>query len=73
MTERANGWLKLIGVLVPFVIMGLVGLGALNSRVTTVERQLDTKVEQEVVNVQYDAILRELRTMNDRLERLEAR
>jgi len=73
MTERLNGWLKVICVAVPLLVAAFIGWGALNARVSTLETAQVGKADAEVVNVQYEAILRELRTMNARLERLEAR
>ena len=73
MTERANGWLKFFAALVPFAVAFLVGWGALNAKVTTLNAVQETKADKATVEVQYDAILRELRGVNERLGRLEVR
>lgn len=73
MTEKANGWVKFLLALLPVLVAFLVGWGALNAKVGTLSERVNVKADKAVVDVQYDAILRELRTMNQRLDRIEVR
>lgn len=72
MTERANGWLKFFAALVPFAAAFLVGWGALNAKVSTLSERVDGKASKETVNVQYEAILRAVESVDARLARIEA-
>lgn len=77
MTERATSWLRVIVAAAAIAIPAIYGYGALSNRVTDVKavqlRVLDEKADKTTVNVQYDAILRELQSIGQRLGRLEAR
>lgn len=71
LTGRLNGWTKALALFLPLAIAGLIAWGSLKSDVRHIEAANVTHATKETVAVQYDAILRELRTMNARLERLE--
>ena len=73
MTDRANGWLKLFALLVPFAVAFLVGWGALNAKVENVRETQALKADKATVDVQYSAILRELRAISGRLDHIERR
>jgi hypothetical protein len=77
MTERATNWLKTALMVAAIAIPFLVGWGALDERIGGVKavqlRVLVEKADKATVDVQYEAILREVRGINERLGRLESR
>ena len=77
MTERATNWLKAALMVAAIAIPFLVGWGALDARIGDMKavqlRVLIEKADKATVDVQYEAILREVRGINERLGRLEAR
>jgi len=73
MTERANGWLKFFLAILPFLVVFAVAGITLNERVSEIKAVQLIKADKATVDVQYEAILREVRGINERLGRLEAR
>lgn len=69
--ERLNGWAKVLALFIPMAIAGLIAVVTTREKVSALEAQAATHATRENVAIQYDAILRELRTMNERLARLE--
>lgn len=66
---NGNGiWLKILGPLIPLVIMGLIGYGVLTARVDGTRDELRTKANREVVDAQYQSILRELQSLRQLIE-----
>ena len=68
---RMNGWLRVLALVLPVAIAGLIAWGALRSDVSHLERVVANKADGGVVSVQYEAILRELQQVNRRLDGLE--
>jgi len=69
--KNGNGWKQVgLAILVP-LLLGAVAFGVIREKVNHNEMELDTKADRAVVEVQYDAILRELRSINARLEAIE--
>lgn len=64
MTDRQASWAKVIGVILPLAIVGLVALIRMTSRVDNLEAEVKAKASQDVVNIQYQTILQRL----DRIE-----
>lgn len=48
---------------------GLIGYGVLKGDATALRRDVDKKADKETVDVQYQAILRELQGIKERLDR----
>jgi hypothetical protein len=75
--ELRNGSLaagvRLLAIAIPLVVAGLVAWGQLSARIEDARQRLEAKADRETVTVQYQAILEQLRVINQRLERLEAR
>ena len=70
---RLNGWAKALALFLPLLVAGLIAFGSLKSDVQHAEAAIYNAATQKTVDVQYEAILRELRSLNDRMARLEAR
>jgi hypothetical protein len=70
---RLNGWLKLLAVLVPLTVAGLVAFGRLSARADALEAAIQAKASREIVSLQYEQILSELREIKERLRALEKR
>jgi len=73
MTERQRG---LVGLFLQaaVVVGGLaVVWGSTTAKLDDVREEVRAKADRAVVEVQYEAILREIRGVNERLGRLEAR
>lgn len=71
---NGNGlWPKILAVIVPAGVAGLIAWGSLRSDVTHVAQAMDLKAEKETVTVEYQAIVDRLDAIDRRLERLEAR
>jgi len=75
--ELRNGSLtavvRLLAIAIPLAVAGLVAWGQLSARIEDARQRLEAKADRETVTVQYQAILEQLRVINQRLERLEAR
>ena len=69
--ERLNGWAKVLMAFIPLLIAGFIAWGSQRSDIANLQRDGSTHATRETQTVQYEAILRELRTMNERLSRLE--
>ncbi len=67
---KNNVWAKVMVVVVPLAIAGLIAFGQIRSDVQHVEDQLDTKANAETVEVQYDAIIQRLDDLKADIERL---
>ena len=67
---KNNVWGKVVVVVVPLAIAGLIAFGQIRSDVRHVEDQLDTKANAETVAVQYDAIIQRLDDLKADIERL---
>lgn len=63
-------WWKILGPLIPLAIVGILAMVAMRERVAGVERQLPNFATREVVNAQYESILRELQLIQQRLDRM---
>lgn len=61
-SERLNGWAKILAVAVPLAAGGLVGYGKMSERISATEL---ARAEDKA------AILRELNQMHDQLTRIE--
>lgn len=70
--ERLNGWAKVLAAAIPLAAAGFIAWGSLRSDVGHLQDESERYATRETQTLQYEAILRELRTMNDRLSRLEA-
>ena len=53
--------------LIPMLVAGLIGWGALKSEHSTFRRELDQKAEQRVVDAQYLALIREIQALREDL------
>ncbi len=73
--SESNGriWPKILLALLVPILVGLVGYGALKSDVQHVTEDVRTRAPREVVDAQYQALLRELQQINARLDRIERR
>lgn len=71
--ERLNGWAKVLLLFIPLAVAGLIAWGGLRSDMNHVEAEEASHASRETVDAQYQAILRELQTINARLQRLEAK
>lgn len=75
--ELRNGSLtamvRLLAIAIPLAVAGLVAWGQLSARIEDARQRLEAKADRETVTVQYQAILEQLRVINQRLERLEGR
>lgn len=60
-----NGWGRVLAVVLPFFIAGLVGFGVLKSEVGRNKEALVEKANAETMNVQYQAVLREIRLLRE--------
>jgi hypothetical protein len=75
MTEP-NGsrlWVKILGLLIPLLLTGAIAFGVLRSEADGLRRDVDQKASRDVVEAQYQSLLRELQNINQRLERIERR
>ena len=72
MTET-NGslWRKILIVLIPLLIAGVVAWITMRGDIRHLETSLDTKANRETVQAQFEAILRELQQINRRLDNLQ--
>lgn len=66
-----NGWGRVVVVVLPFFIAGLVGFGIVKSEVSRNKEMLRDKANVETVNVQYQAVLREIRLLRDDVAELK--
>jgi hypothetical protein len=64
---------RLLAIAIPLAVAGLVAWGQLSARIEDARQRLEAKADRETVTVQYQAILEQLRVINQRLERLEGR
>lgn len=70
--ERFNGWAKVLMAFIPLLVAGLIAWGSQRSDITHLQEESATHASRETQSIQYEAILRELRTINERMSRLEA-
>lgn len=73
-TEQKQTWTKAIiaALLVP-AILGAFAIVTMRSEVDHLRAESAQHVYRESVDIQYAALLRELRIINERLQRLEAK
>lgn len=71
MTTNGNGqgWVRYWPVVVTILGLG-AGIVTLHERVRRLDKDMGTKANQETVDAKLDAILRELQTVNRRLDRI---
>lgn len=75
-TPRLNGAWKvvaaIVGTAIPLIIGAVLAFGGVRSDMTGLRRDVDRKASQETVQLQYEALLREIQNINRRLDRWEA-
>lgn len=58
--NRNGVWARILVVAIPLAIAGLIGWGTLREKVDNTARAMDGKANRETVEVQFNAIMREL-------------
>jgi hypothetical protein len=71
MSERNGIWARILSVVIPMMVAGLIAWGSLRSDVEHAAAAIEKKADQSTVNVQYEALLREMQGVNQRLDRME--
>ena len=73
MPPTLNGWLKILALVVPLALAGLVAAVVMRAELTSVQRELDTKAERSVVETNQRNIIARLDRLSDQVERLTER
>ena len=73
MPATLNGWLKILALVVPLALAGLVAGVVMRAELTSVQRELDTKAERSVVETNQRNIIARLDRLFDQVERLTER
>jgi hypothetical protein len=66
--ERNGIWARILSVVIPMTVAGLIAWGSLRSEVDQHTKALEGKANRETVTVQYDEIIRRLDAIDRRLE-----
>ena len=70
MTEKLNGWGKILMAVIPLALLGLVAAIRVSERVDGQQRAIESKANKDVVDVQFVAIMRELQLLRADVQRI---
>ena len=73
MSERLNGWGRILMAVIPLTLLGLVALIRMSERVDNQAKAIETKANRETVEVQYRALLDVLREVQADVRELKRR
>lgn len=66
-------WVKILGPLIPLILSGAIAYGVLKSEAEGLRRDVDLKAPREVVDAQYQALLREIQALRADISDLKRR
>lgn len=67
---KPNGWFRVLAVVIPLIVAGLIAWGSLRSDVRYLSREVERKADRDVVQVQYERLLAELAAIREQLDAL---